>query len=166
MKTNLIYPTSFGNKILAFDDRDENNLPITINIPAWEFIYNELKKDEISFVFYNNIYQLIINQYTSNNNIVINDIISLLNPDEQGIIYDLLLDTFKLSDNWKKKFKIEISTIENNEYLFNKEVESAVLEYKAIIISKLKNAKCEQLGKTTDLDEQQKLLVEFQLLKS
>src|SRR5690606_37436490 len=50
----------FGNKILAFDDRDVNNLPITINIPAWEFIYNELKKDDISFVFYNNIYQLII----------------------------------------------------------------------------------------------------------
>ena len=29
----------------------------------------------------------------------------------------------------------------------------------------MKNAKCEQLGKTTDLDEQQKLLEEFQLLK-
>ncbi len=155
----------FGNKILAFDDRDVNNLPITINIPAWEFIYNELKKDDISFVFYNNIYQLIINQYTSNNKLDVNDIIGLLNPDEQSLIYDLLLNTFKLSDNWKKKFKIEISTIENNEYLFNKEVESAVLEYKAIIISKLKNAKCEQLGKTTDLDEQQKLLEEFQLLK-
>ena len=85
----------FGNKILAFDDRDVNNLPITINIPAWEFIYYELKKDDISFVFYNNIYQLIINQYTSNNTLVVNDIIGLLNPDEQSLIYDLLLDTFK-----------------------------------------------------------------------
>jgi DNA primase len=155
----------YGNKMLTFEDKDENNLPITIDIPAWEFIYNELKKDDITFVSYDKIYQLIINQFKFNNNLVINDIIGYLNPDEQSLIYDLLLDTFKLSNNWKNKLKIEISTIENNEYLFNKEVECAVLEYKAIMISKLKNTKFEELKNATDEKEQEKLLLEIQILK-
>ena len=33
------------------------------------------------------------------------------------------------------------------------------------MISKLKNTKCEELSKATDENEQEKLLIEFQLLK-
>lgn len=52
-------------------------------------------------------------------------------------MYDLLLDTFKLSENWEK-LKIEVNTIENNDLLYYYEVECSILEYKALILDKLK----------------------------
>jgi len=77
----------------------------------------------------------------------------------------LLLDTFKLSENWEKKLKIEVNTIENNDLLYYYEVECSILEYKALILDKLKNETREKIKKTNNQEEQEKLLEEFAILK-
>jgi DNA primase len=155
----------FGNRILTFIEKDEFNFDTQIDIPTWKYINQELKLDKIEFAFYKDLYELIIDQYQTFNNFNINNIISDLNPEEQDLMYDLLLDTFKLSENWEKKLKIEVNTIENNDLLYYYEVECSILEYKALILDKLKNETREKIKKTNNQEEQEKLLEEFAILK-
>ncbi len=158
----------FGDKILKFQVYDaELKLSEVIEKTVAQYIFEELDADsmKLSNIKLNNIYEICRLQLQNDGIINTNRILNMLDPNQTNTAADIMNTGYTLSPNWEKKHGIYVQHTENDNNILINEVDSTILEFKHLLLTKLMDDLRKKIQETQDEENQLLLVNELQLYK-
>jgi DNA primase len=156
----------FGNKLIKFSRTDELGMEIITESRVSDYIFDELKADklELSNSQYAAIFDVCQNQVKTDGQTNVNRILNMLEPGLSNVAASIMNADHALSPNWDKH-GIYIMHTDNSMPILIQEMESAVLEYKHLVIVRRMDDIMLQMKDEPNADNQMVLLNEYQVLK-
>ncbi len=156
----------FGDKIIKFRKTDELGTEIVTESNVATYIFDELNADKLAFsnAQYGKVLDVCREQVKIDGQINVNRVLNMLDPSLSNVAAGIMNSGHALSPNWDKH-GIMIMHTDNNMAILIQEMESAVLEYKHLVVAGKMDEVVKKMQTETEEENQMILLSEFQVLK-
>ena len=157
-----------GDKVLKFQITNEFGLPEILEKRVSEYIFSELDADGLKFTHhgYARMYDVCRVQAGTDGVSNTSRILNMLDPNTTNIAADIMNSAYDLSPNWHKKHGIFVSHAENDTNILISEVESAILEFKHLVLIRRMDEIRHELQNELSEEDQLLKVHEFQMLET
>ncbi len=156
-----------GNQLMRFQSDNEFGMKDTVEKSVSSYIFSELDADSLRFKNprYARVYDVCKIQAEADGISNASRILNMLDPNLTKVAADIMNSVHNLSPNWEKKHGIFVVHSENNMAVLIGEIESAVMEYKQLVIASKMNEIRKEMAETTNEDDVIILVRQFHLFK-
>jgi len=157
-----------GDKVMKFQVVNEFGLTEIHEKYVAQYIFNELDADGLKFSNKGlaRIFDACRIQSEADGVSNTSRILNMLDPNTTNISADIMNSLYALSPNWQKKHGIFVSHTENDSAILISEVESAILEFKHLVLVHRMDEIRHELQSELSEEDQMIKVHEFQMLKT